>query len=554
MKNLTTKLYGMLFIMLLIPAISNAEVCYDIAKENSFDLEFSESLETWCFEDFGQSGYKYRYIYNVDDGVDKKLSYLLSYKGSKPVDVTHGYMSGGDFKIIKDKISDFNPLPIPMELQNSFKAKVVFLNKSNQAKKTQILNNLLSKSKNKSLNTASLYTLEAGVFESSLPTEKHPFKGKYWPFDGGMYSGSHSPLAMYDSIAGNFYDNWTPKSVEWEKEHHGEGPSWACHCNGWAASAVLYEEPVDTLWDEYNEKVITAHTLKGLLTEASFCVNWAFYGHRYRGPESDSKDIYADKFHKVLLYYINKQQKAVAIDTEPGLSVENALISGYKFDITKVEGEDKKFLVNARLQMHYYGESGSGKATIRYSNYSYYLNADSQGKIESGEWASKNPDFLWVPLSEKDCGRENPHVKKYAVDKILNFPKAEMNEIYNVFNFDGELEDSATVDIPLELKKYLEKGSVDYSAHGASNIYLYFEYDYNGQIYKDYIGLRTGDIEGADFGLLNRHGEVLRLWLRVYAPASTPTDTPEDAPEIEKFKFNFNINKISYLGPPINSN
>ena len=39
--------------------------------------------------------------------------------------------------------------------------------------------------------------------------------------------------------------------------------------------------------------------------------------------------------------------------------------------------------------------------------YEYTLDVDGQGKPIGGTWLSKNPDFLWAPIAQKECGREN---------------------------------------------------------------------------------------------------------------------------------------------------
>ena len=97
-------------------------------------------------------------------------------------------------------------------------------------------------------------------------------------------------------------------------------------------------------------------------------------------------------------------------------------MSGYRFDIRKVEGETNRYRVKAQLKNHYYDETRTnrtGPAPHNYRKYEYYLDTNDEGVITGGEWISNNPDFLWVPLSQKKCGRENPNIDHSWVQKII---------------------------------------------------------------------------------------------------------------------------------------
>jgi hypothetical protein len=289
-----------------------------------------------------------------------------------------------------------------------------------------------------------VWKIEPGIFEHHIPSENEPFGAFWWDMaDYQLGAGRHSPLGKYDAHV-HATRGINPDSVGWEKHHHSlNSVPWGGHCNGWAASSILYSKPRDYRWDAAAKQVIFPSDMDGMLAESSFCVDMAFYGYRYWNSSSDAKDIHPDLFHKVLMYYINGQNKAVAVDYYPDDSVDNNIISGYRFDISAVEGEPHKFKVVAEIAMHDYLHSRSDSATRsnRYSRkYQYFLTLDELGNIASGEWISNNPDFLWVPLAQKKCAGENPKLDHSIVENLINsLPKAAQHDLATVVAIDIQL-------------------------------------------------------------------------------------------------------------------
>ena len=108
-------------------------------------------------------------------------------------------------------------------------------------------------------------------------------KGDEWSYDLDELS-PFDKFALYEYLQGNTHPNpfYLPA---WEILNHYSpaGGSWWGHCNGWAAAAILTNEPTQSLDVEAGGHALTftSADLKGLVTEAYYSQHSHFYGERY---------------------------------------------------------------------------------------------------------------------------------------------------------------------------------------------------------------------------------------------------------------------------------
>ncbi len=265
--------------------------------------------------------------------------------------------------------------------------------------------------------------ISEGRFGAAVSPSALPWRGYWWPYEGQPLSqGPQSPMAKYDRYVIS-RGGGNPRSVAWENRHHRfQGVSWEGHCNGWVSSAILRAEPRLPKRDVTSGLSFSVSDQKGLLAEKDYCSSDAFFGHRYRGlPGDDITDIYPAAFHNALTAYIN-MGKPVALDTDPGIPVDNNIISAYSGQIQKRSANT--YEVSMRATIHRYDDSRTevpNRAPIYYRTFHYLLNVNSAGQAVSGRWLSRNPDFLWVPLSlQGNCSHNNPAIQEQWIEQILN--------------------------------------------------------------------------------------------------------------------------------------
>jgi hypothetical protein len=408
--------------------------CYEFQTIGSPVNEplFNEEVQnkTWCF--LSQDG---QFIgFNFDD--EEILPELMFISAINPdgnvTSLWHGVLSAGVRSTVEQTELYLNPYEVPVTPQTL--NKIIATKKL--SRKTMNTRNVEHKIEEAlahfhSLPQKSLNDFEYKINqreekeEAKVTDDKLPANGYWWPHSGvPLARPSDAPLKKYDQYV-KTVSGTDPKSVEWELANHSlEHVEWGGHCNGWAAASLLHGFYEKTLLDEANQNIITPSDIQGLRTETSFCVDWAFYGKRYLsgdGQTSDLNDIHADKFHKVLRYYIKHLNKPVIGDYVRSDSVDNHVITGYKFTMNEVV--PKQIRVDAVVTWHEYSESRvNSKSVARpyLRNYTYDLFLDNAGNIVSGTWVSQNnPDFLWVPLAQKKCGRENPRMHHNYIEKMI---------------------------------------------------------------------------------------------------------------------------------------
>jgi len=415
----------------------------------------------WCYQENALGHKEYIFIFNMDSGAPKpELSALIRLDPHHhAVSISIGSLSLGKVKFQLLSELALNPFSIPLLPEQ---ARLVGRPISAPGPLDLSSLNTLAIQHAVQSSASDKIRIKTGNFGAHISPDQEPFNGFWWSDEGvPMATGPNSPLGIYDaSIAARTGTN--PNSVEWENANHSDtSNAWGGHCNGWAASTVLYKEPRSILFDPLTHRVVTPYAQKGMLAEASFCVNEAFYGKRYYGKWDDLLDIYPDLFHKVLIQYIGTLGKAVAMDYVRGVEVDNNVISGYQFHIVKTGHTSTReiFHVNAVLTVAQYDieqRDSLGKAGTYQKSYSYSLITDLNGNILSGKWDkdSDNPDFLWVPLSiSEHCSPRNPRIDPTQMTELLNsLPEANAHTLPLNFVSNLSLIPQGQVPIPLQVE------------------------------------------------------------------------------------------------------
>ena len=131
----------------------------------------------------------------------------------------------------------------------------------------------------------------------------------------------------------------------WEllNAYNPKGGSWWGKCNGWSASAILANEPRQTVtWTAPDGTAIpfTTADQKGLLATAFYSTDSRFYGQRYNGPDQDINDLSPKAFHHIIDHYLRQQRIPFVFDTDAGDAVWNfpVLAAMVEVDETTVGG------------------------------------------------------------------------------------------------------------------------------------------------------------------------------------------------------------------------
>jgi hypothetical protein len=423
----------------------------------------SSARKPWCYlTETEVTGKKHRLIFQYDSSRAHKIVPELSAlaeldENDQPIAVRHGVLKQGMLFYRKINghftgVSGFSPLPAPLAPPKN----------QEELSREQISDILVDPDLQHVLDAVhdtpasnSDLTLHAGETSFSADTDTLPYKGYWWPFnDIPLAAGAYSPLGKYDAYT-EARGSATASAADWEAQNHSlQDVKWGGHCNGWAASSLLYAEPTQFLWDSKSQKVIYPSDQKGMLTEASFCVNWAFYGHRYYGnPGDDIKDIYPDLFHQVLMYYIRDQKRPIVEDYVPDVSVDNHVISGYQTNVVQDPNDSHSYDVTTVLTMHGYEltrNESNGKESAYTRGYKYTLTTDDNGNITGGTWKGTNPDFMWVPLSQANCAGKNPNVDPDQVTQMItSLPPAENKHMDVNFTLGRTLDANEDVTLPI---------------------------------------------------------------------------------------------------------
>jgi competence ComEA-like helix-hairpin-helix protein len=126
------------------------------------------------------------------------------------------------------------------------------------------------------------------------------------------------------------------------------GESWWGHCNGWAAAAILTNEPTESVYSDINGQQVayTTADLKGLFSEAHYSTRSRFYGARYNGEEDDVTDLSPKAFHQLVTYYIREMGVPMVFDTTATEQVWNFPVWGADLDVSETTPEGLEDAVN----------------------------------------------------------------------------------------------------------------------------------------------------------------------------------------------------------------
>ncbi len=379
--------FGLVFYSERSPA-EQSPACYEFNMPNSAAREFpaENKLEIWCYKNLTNS--KKLFIYNADTPkILPELSMLIDEDGV----MTHGSLHAGKLTFHKVKVQEFNPYSVPISAPKDRLPLVSlagFLNSTAEMEHTfEALTNL--KTEDFSLNES---------LSPSAQADRLPWRGFWWP---RRYMPILGPLSKYDRFV-EVNSGTNPGMASWERVHHpSHGVNWSGHCNGWAAAAILRNEPRFQKTDPRSGIIFSVSDQKGIMSEADYCVSATSYGTRNNGQGGG---IRADIFHKTLRYYIGSLRKPIAMDINPGVAVENNVASGYTMDI--IPNGPNTFNVTTTVFMHRYDNVASnvpGIASPYTRIYKYILHTDSSGNPISGSWLTSTPDFIWIPLTMGNC-------------------------------------------------------------------------------------------------------------------------------------------------------
>ena len=157
-------------------------------------------------------------------------------------------------------------------------------------------------------------------------------------------------FALLEYLNGNSRHNPFYLSA-WEllNSYNPGGESWWGHCNGWAAAAILTNEPRQniTVNTDKGDIVFEPADIKGLLTESHYSTQSHFYGERYRDENSDISDLSPAHFQSLISFYLKDQGVPFVFDTTASEAVWNypvweAFITAEK----KNDPESKKVNIN----------------------------------------------------------------------------------------------------------------------------------------------------------------------------------------------------------------
>ena len=403
--------------------------CYQFEMNQSpsarpIRLESAKS-ERWCYYRFAQNAKKYVMAFNADqDQIKAELAAIVEKDSAgKTLDVVHGSLNQGDVTIHRIGTSGINPLPVPLDekpAQPGIQAVSAKITASQTTSLNAVADQLLSA---QSSQNQFQFKIKEGHFETTLPQTQWPWRGWWWPDkDYPLGNGDGSPLGKYDRLV-KAWSGRNPQSTVWEGQNHSlANLEWGGHCNGWVAASVLYKEPTQTWHSSEINDDFRVSDFKGILTEASYCVELAFYGRRYdTHPGEKLTDISPDLFHAVLTYYLEEAKKPIAYDYVWSPRVDNNVITGYTSDIS-LESPGK-YRVKTAVLSHAYDLKRNEKTGVSspfWRKYEYYLYTDASGKITQGEWLGDQPDFLWVPLAPAArCAYRNPQLDLSNVSRIL---------------------------------------------------------------------------------------------------------------------------------------
>jgi len=143
-----------------------------------------------------------------------------------------------------------------------------------------------------------------------------PWSGWWWPATTKVRPphlfDAQGPLAKYDHYV-QARTGWDPGTLAWERSElflRAGGPSWAGHCNGWAAAALIEPEPTAPV--QVGDETFSVDDQKGLLSDFHFAdaALWL-----YGGGDDGLSPV---DFHHQLITWLARDGRGMVLVFNPG--------------------------------------------------------------------------------------------------------------------------------------------------------------------------------------------------------------------------------------------
>ena len=178
--------------------------------------------------------------------------------------------------------------------------------------------------------------------------------GEMTHVDGWSYAlNDLSPMDKYglvlylqdsDSRQNPFYTS------AWEilNSYNPGGENWWGHCNGWAAAAILTNEPTESVMVQAGDSEIEFLTgdIKGLLSETHYSTASHFYGERYNDEDDDVSDLSPAAFHRLVSFYLGEMGVPMVFDTTATEQVWNFPVWAATLAVDEITPEGAQELIN----------------------------------------------------------------------------------------------------------------------------------------------------------------------------------------------------------------
>lgn len=257
-----------------------------------------------------------------------------------------------------------------------------------------------------------------------------------------------SPAEKFDAYLGDY--SYPLVKSEWRRVSP-EDASWEGLCHGWAAAAIVFDEPQSVLAVNPDgiEIPFGASDLKALILYVQGHVenpefrmlgarcNLESEGASDAINRPECRDVNAGAFHVVLSNQLGLRRQGFVFDVQRDLQVWNQPV--YKFESVKLEerapspgaAPDAVREIVMESRVGYVNEVsarwlplGAESSESQYEVvYKYALEIDAKGQIVGGEWDGwKRPDFLWVQEKAPLQGRFAPLKELYEKSVRLEAP------------------------------------------------------------------------------------------------------------------------------------
>ena len=245
------------------------------------------------------------------------------------------------------------------------------------------------------------------LFLWTSPSFAAPWSGYWWPLSKGEliygYNSNLPPLQKYDYLAYGYYPGPATNESYNKKLNYDSGAgSWFGLCNGWAAAAIMTQEP--TAPNTVQGITFNVGDQKGLLSEAWYNTSgdgW-FEGSRYDGNSGDDlQDLYPDDLWTLLRIYIRDQKVPFVLDLSADEQVWNYPVYKYSISWSPLSGgwyDCTMYLECADdgVQPDFVGTQ------IITRNYTFRVQMQNGNFISgTGYWTGSSiqdhPDFAWYP-------------------------------------------------------------------------------------------------------------------------------------------------------------